>query len=806
MKNNFLITLFLMFCSSQLFAEDIFIEAKSITLDKNTEITIFKNEVLVKTPDKVITSDFATYNKKSGDLILKNNIFAKDNFNNTIKTEYAEYNKNDKVFKTTGLTVIKTSENYILEGEDIFADNKNKFIKSSKNSVLIDQDGNTINLENFEYLADKNIFKSIGRIEVEDKMKNTYEFSQIYIDTKKKEMLGTDIKALINYKGFKINEKNNPRIFANTVKMDEQTSTFNKSIFTLCEFKKNERCPPWTIQASKMLHDNKSKTIYYDNAVIKVYNIPVFYSPKLSHPDPSVDRRSGFMPPVFSSSKSLGSGISVPYFFAVDKDKNFTLTNRLFIDEHPLFLGEYHQAFKNSNLLTDFGFTQGFKKTSTKKKAGNKSHFFTKFTKNFGGKSDSDNSLSVSIQNVSDDKFFKLYKLKSNLVNYNIDILESSLNFTHQKDDLFFGAKTSIYETLKDNYNDKYEYILPEIVIDKNLISDEKLGNLDLQTNFTTHNYDTNKLTSFLMNEFNWNSNSKIFNSIFKNQFLGTVKNINYEAKNIDNNDLTGLYYKEDTQSELFGAIGLLTEMDFRKDLGSSTHLFTPKTLIKFAPGSMRKEHSGSKLDPVNAYNLNRLSDVTSYETGNTATLGFNYNIKNDNTEKFNFSVAQIINEKEDKKFDSITSMDEKLSDLVGTSDYSINKNLKLKYDFSVDQNYRDLNFTDIGANYTSNKFDIDFNYIQENKHIGNQDYFKTKVGYRRKDSGLFTYETKRDLITDSFEYYNLSYEYINDCLKAGLVYRREFYNDSEIEPGNSLMFQITLTPFGEISTPKLGQ
>ena len=61
-------------------------------------------------------------------------------------------------------------------------------------------------------------------------------------------------------------------------------------------------------------------------------------------------------------------------------------------------------------------------------------------------------------------------------------------------------------------------------------------------------------------------------------------------------------------------------------------------------------------------------------------------------------------------------------------------------------------------------------------------------------------------MITDSFEYYNLSYEYINDCLKAGLVYRREFYNDSEIEPGNSLMFQITLTPFGEISTPKLGQ
>ena len=45
-----------------------------------------------------------------------------------------------------------------------------------------------------------------------------------------------------------------------------------------------------------MLHDNK-KTIYYDNAIIKVYDIPIFYFPKFSHPDPSVDRRSGFLPP-----------------------------------------------------------------------------------------------------------------------------------------------------------------------------------------------------------------------------------------------------------------------------------------------------------------------------------------------------------------------------------------------------------------------------------------------------------------------------------------------------------------------------
>ena len=36
-----------------------------------------------------------------------------------------------------------------------------------------------------------------------------------------------------------------------------------------------------------MMHDRKKKTIYYENAVVKVYDIPIFYTPKLSHPDPS---------------------------------------------------------------------------------------------------------------------------------------------------------------------------------------------------------------------------------------------------------------------------------------------------------------------------------------------------------------------------------------------------------------------------------------------------------------------------------------------------------------------------------------
>ena len=101
----------------------------------------------------------------------------------------------------------------------------------------------------------------------------------------------------------------------------------------------------------------------------------------------------------------------------------------------------------------------------------------------------------------------------------------------------------------------------------------------------------------------------------------------------------------------------------------------------------------------------------------------------------------------------------------------------------------------------------IDFNYLRRRKHIGNKEYFKTKLDFDKQEiKGLLSFETKRNLITNSSEFYNLSYEYLNDCLRAGLVYRREFYNDSELEPENSLMFKISITPFGNISSPSFNQ
>ena len=114
--------------------------------------------------------------------------------------------------------------------------------------------------------------------------------------------------------------------------------------------------------------------------------------------------------------------------------------------------------------------------------------------------------------------------------------------------------------------------------------------------------------------------------------------------------------YKNEPTSEVFGSIGFLSEIKLEKFKNNFRHLLKPKFLMKLSPGSMRKESEGSRLTASNAFNLNRVNNINNYETGISSTLGFDYKVKNNDITKLDFSLAQVINEKENKKMSDIIS------------------------------------------------------------------------------------------------------------------------------------------------------
>lgn len=800
MKNNQIIIIILIFfLQIDLSAENLNISAKNIEVDKNSEISIFKDDVVIEDEKKnIIQSAYAEYNKKLNLIILKNNVLAKDIHGNIFKSENAKYNEKLKIFESVGKTTIATKEGSFIETEDVILDNSENVIRSDKKTTITDFQKNKILLENFSYQTETNVFKSVGLITINDNLNNSYQFSQLYLNERTKEIVGSDAKLYLNQDDFKLNKDNKPRIFSNTINITDNESKFIKSSFTMCDYRKKDKCPPWELTAKEMTHNKKTKTIYYDNAVLKIYDVPIFYFPKLAHPDPSVKRRSGFLNPSFSDTKNLGPSFNLPYFWAINEDRDLTINNRLFASEHPLFLGEYRQAFKNSDLIFDFGHTEGYKNTSAKKRAGDKSHFFSRFFKRFNNNVMSESNLEVNLQHVSDKKYLKLYKIDSNLINYETETLENFLDFSHfnDNDDYSVSMRAGSYRSLKNSYNDKYEHIFPDLTLTKSIFNDN-FGSGEVSTNMKVQNYDTNKTKKLLINNFDFEIDKS--NSLIDGKILTSFKNINYDIKNIET-------YKVDTTNEIFGAIGYLGSVNLFKDIGNTSHFLTPKFLLKYSPNHMRKNSDDINLNEIDIFSLNRLTSEENFESGTNLTIGLDYE-KTNPQNKLNFSVAQIINEKKNNKnMPDSSSLDKRFSDLTGSINYQNNSNFKLDYNYLIDQNLKESNYNEIVASYDASNINFNLSYFEDNRKNKNTEYIKSGINIKNGDKGLFKFSNKRNLVKSSSEYYDLSYEYINDCLRAGIVYRREFYNDSEIEPENSLMFTITLNSFGSLNSPSFNQ
>ena len=59
------------------------------------------------------------------------------------------------------------------------------------------------------------------------------------------------------------------------------------------------------------------------------------------------------------------------------------------------------------------------------------------------------------------------------------------------------------------------------------------------------------------------------------------------------------------------------------------------------------------------------------------------------------------------------------------------------------------------------------------------------------------SFSTRENLKSDLTEYYNLIYQYENDCLIASIEYQKDYYNDSEIRPSENIFVNLTIIPFG---------
>ena len=104
------------------------------------------------------------------------------------------------MLRSFGPTDIITSEKFRVQGDDIFYDNSKRIIYSNSDSVITDVNGNKIYTKMFNYQVTKKMFFSQGQVKVLDNRDNEYLFTEIYIDEKKKKIVGSDVKSFLKIK------------------------------------------------------------------------------------------------------------------------------------------------------------------------------------------------------------------------------------------------------------------------------------------------------------------------------------------------------------------------------------------------------------------------------------------------------------------------------------------------------------------------------------------------------------------------------------------------------------------------------
>ena len=179
------------------------------------------------------------------------------------------------------------------------------------------------------------------------------------------------------------------------IKVDQDIIQINKGVFTSCN-KDYDDCPPWIISAEEIKHDRNKKEIIYKNALLKVYNIPILYFPKFFHPDPTVDRRTGFLRPQLNNSKTLGSSIFIPYFITLGNDRDYTFKPTIFEDK-VILQNEFRKVTDNSYLITDFSITKGYQSSVNNKKK-DINHLFLNYEQELNLLNFNESSLKAKIE------------------------------------------------------------------------------------------------------------------------------------------------------------------------------------------------------------------------------------------------------------------------------------------------------------------------------------------------------------------------------------------------------------------------
>ncbi|TNE61995.1 MAG: LPS-assembly protein LptD [Alphaproteobacteria bacterium] len=601
---------------------------------------------------------------------------------------------------------------------------------------------------------------------------------------------------------------------------DGDTTTLDHAVYSPCEVCQKDggtKEPLWQLKAVRVVHDREKRRLYYKNASLEVFGVPILWTPYFSHPDPTVEKASGFLPLDIQTSKDLGLVVGVPYYHVFNDSQDATITPILTTKEGFVVAGEYRQALRAGEYTADGSITYADERDSSNMLTGG--HEFRGHVRSNGEFNHSSRWRSTyQVAWASDDTYLRRYNFS------NADSLMSEYKLEGFYGASYISARTMAFQGLRqEDIAGKTAFALPLIDAEyvapfKPLGGTFKLGGNALALH-RTDGLDTQRVSASA----NWQK--RYITSLgFVVDVDGLARVDAYNLDELDKPDdaaFTGSYdgTSDTSASEIRTLTRLSTTVTWPlvKMTGTGTHMIEPIVEVTVSPARasatdvVNEDSRAFELTDLNLFSAERAAGYDLWEDGTRLTYGVRWRYDGENL-RSRIMVGQSWRiTGSDLVFADGAGLEGDFSDLVGRTEIYYKDWLEFEHRYRLDDTSFDIRHNEVNLKLGTAKrgillgyfkLDRDLNFInrEDREEIRGNAYISVDDNWRF-DGGI-THRLTGAVIGGVSEGaggvgYNIGVTYANECIELGLRLKKSFTEDRDIEPGTSILFRLKLKNLG---------
>jgi len=585
------------------------------------------------------------------------------------------------------------------------------------------------------------------------------------------------------------------RIAATGARLSEANITeMRRGVYSPCNLCQDEpgKPPLWQLKAVKIIHDKNSKVIEYRDVWLEVMGVPVAYTPYFSHPDPTVKRKSGLLPPSFGGSSDLGFVAQLPYFFNIAPNQDATVTALATSNEGSGAIGEYRHRFLSSSLDATASMVLGDRKDDFRGHIDAKSRFDINDTWRLG----------FDLNRATDDTYLRRYGFSSG------NSLNSRLFAEGFRKRNYLAVNAYAFQGLQEEDDAGLEpLILP--IIDFNHIGqpDRFGGQTILDVNLLSLTRDEGTNTRRLSIRPGWQL-----------PFLGPLGDAYKLSLSVlgdfylvDELARTGKSNYSGFSKRLVPQVLLDWRMPFVNEGHDVSQIIEPIAVAIYSPNGgnpdeiPNEDSQELEFDDTNLFSPNKFSGIDRIEDGPRINYGLKWGVYGKKGGSSSFFIGQTWRPRSSKTFGTGSGLEEEFSDFVGRARISPLKGLDLLYRTRLASDNFTSKRNEIAFKAGAPLLNVSADYVfierQQDSEFAGREEINMSASSRLNQFWKVSVSGLRDIGVDEMRSFNSTLVYENECVIFTTRASRTFFQDRDLKPTDQLTFNVVFKTLGEVRT-----